>query len=126
MFRTIILSAAVFAGAATAARAADPTPAPASAPASDLRCLAVASILASNSDPNLKNAGVMAALYYLGKLDGREPGLDLEARLKQEFTQLTPQEIQPEGMRCGAELAARGKAMTEIGARLQGLAGKTP
>jgi hypothetical protein len=120
MFRSIIFSAAVLAAAATGARAADPAPAP------DLRCLAVASVLASNSDPNVKNAGVMAALYYLGKLDGRDPGLDLETRLRQEVTQLSPQEIQSETLRCGAELAARGKTMNEIGLRLQGLAGKTP
>jgi hypothetical protein len=121
MFRSLIVSAAVLAAVATAARAADP------APAADVRCLAVASFLAGNADPKVQNAGVLAALYYLGKLDGREPGMDLEARLKEVAMQLSPKDIQSEAVRCGAELGARGKTMNEIGLRLQALgAGKAP
>jgi hypothetical protein len=120
MFRLLIVSAAALAAVATGVRA-DP------APAADVRCLAVAAFLAGNSDPKLQNAGVMAALYFLGKLDGHEPDMDLEARLKEVATQLSPKDLQSEAVRCGAELASRGKTMNEIGLRLQALgAGKAP
>jgi hypothetical protein len=122
MIRSIVLSAAALAACAAAfsARAADD---PAS---SDIRCLAVAATLASNADPKIQNAGVMASLYYLGKVDGRTPNLDLENRLKQELLQLQPQDLQADAVRCGAELARRGKAVSDIGARLKALAGATP
>ena len=115
MRRSITLSLAVMAVSAIgfAARAADDVS------AADIRCLAVATLLSSNADPNVKNAGLMAALYYLGKVDGRDPRLDLESRLKQEFLQLSAQQVQAEASRCGAELGVRGKAVSEIGARLQ-------
>ena len=120
MFRSIALSAAALAAslAATGARAADTDI------TSDVRCMVVAAAMAQNTDPKVQNAGVMAGLYDLGKLDGREPNLDLEARLKQELAQMKPAEMMSEAQRCGAQLTARGKTVTEIGARLQ--AGKAP
>jgi hypothetical protein len=120
MIRSIALAAAALAAslAATGAQAADTDT------TSDVRCMVVAAAMAQNTDPNVQNVGLMAGLYYLGKLDGRDPRLDLEARLKQELAQMKPAEMVAEAQRCGAQLTARGKAMTEIGARLQG--GKAP
>ena len=123
MIRSIALSAAVFATslAATGAQAADTDV------TSDGRCMVGAAAMAQNTDPKVQNAGLMAGLYYLGKLDGREPNLDLEARLKQELAQMKPAEMVAEAQRCGAQLTARGKMVTEIGARLQAQgAGKAP
>jgi len=116
---TIVLIAAAAVG--RAAQAADDVA------AADVRCLAVATVLSSNADPNVKNAGLMAALYYLGRVDGRQPTLDLEARLKQAYEQMSLQDVQAEARRCGAELGVRGKAVSEIGARLMAQAkDKTP
>jgi hypothetical protein len=120
MIRSIALSAALATSlAATGAQAADTTDI-----TSDVRCMVVAAAMAQNTDPKVQNAGLMAGLYYLGKLDGREPNLDLEARLKQELAQMKPAEMVAEAQRCGAQLTARGKTVTDIGARLQ--AGKAP
>lgn len=115
MIRSVVLCAAALGAfaVATGARAAD------EGVNSDVRCLAVAAAMAQGSDPKAKSAGLMAGLYYLGKLDGRDPNFDLEGRLKQEMAQMKPEEIITEAQRCGAQLTARGKTITEIGARLQ-------
>jgi hypothetical protein len=94
----------------------------------DLRCMAVGLALAGNANPEVKNAGTLASMYYLGRLDAHTPSVDLEAGLKQELMRMSPQDLKTEAARCGEELKARGKAVTEIGQRLQAAAAgaKTP
>jgi hypothetical protein len=118
MIRPIILSAAGLASWAVAAsaHAAD------SAATPDLRCLVVAATMASNANPQLKNAGTMASFFYLGKLDGHMSDAELEAGLKLEMTRMTPQEVQTEAVRCGQALQVRGKTLVDIGTRLQAAA----
>jgi hypothetical protein len=51
----------------------------------------------------------------MGRLDGRAPNLDLENRIVAEMPRMTPDVIRAEGQRCGAEMQARGKLMTDVG-----------
>jgi hypothetical protein len=122
MIRSIVFFAALASlAAATVARAADEGASP------DVRCLAVAATMAQSSDPKTQGVSLAAALYYLGKLDGRDPNFDLEGQLKQELAQLKPQDMIAEVQRCGAQLNARQKTVTEIAARLQAQGiGKAP
>jgi hypothetical protein len=47
--------------------------------------------------------------------------------LKAEMKRMKPEEMQPEALRCGQQLQTRGKAVTEIGQRIQAeQAPKTP
>jgi hypothetical protein len=112
-----LVCAALACAAAPAARAAD------DAVAADLKCMVVAAALAQNADPSLKNAGAMAGVYYLGRLDGRAPNLDLEARLRATISQMTPQELVPQIQRCGQEVQARVKSAGQIGSRMPPLGG---
>lgn len=89
----------------------------------DLRCAIVGMAMAGQA--TTQQQGMMAALYYIGKLDGRTPDLDLEQRVRSEAAGMTPQVIAAEGQRCGQELMARGKALATIGEHLTGAA-KTP
>jgi hypothetical protein len=114
MIRFIVLAAATALAAAAPVRAAEDTGA-----ASDFRCMVAAIALYQSTNPQVKDAGMMASLYYLGRLDGRTPNVDLEAGLKQQFERMSAQELQAEAVRCGGALQARGKAVTEIGARLK-------
>ena len=84
----------------------------------DVRCAIIAFNMAGSDNPNFRTQGVMGSLYYLGKLDGRTPGLDLEARVRAEVTKMTPEQSKIEGQRCAAELGQRSKALQEMGARL--------
>ena len=105
-----VLFAAV--AVASTARAAD------EGTASDFRCMAVALVMSGNANPQIKNAGDMASLYYLGRLDARASGADFEAGLKQEMARLTPQVMQTEAQRCGQQLKARGLAVQSITQKL--------
>jgi len=118
MSRSLCLSLAALACvAAPAARAAD------DAAAADLKCMVVAAALSQNADPGLKSAGAMTGIYYLGRLDGRTPNLDLETRLRATISQMTPQELVPEIQRCGQQVQARLKSAGQIGSRMPPLGG---
>ncbi|HEY8617908.1 hypothetical protein [Phenylobacterium sp.] len=111
----IMVALALGAAGAASANEADTT--------ADVRCLVVVSAMASAS-PEQQSSAMMAALYYLGRIDGRTPALDLEARLIQETGRFAPKDMAAEGKRCGAHLMSRGTRLQEIGARLSAAAKK--
>ena len=65
-------------------------------------------------------------LYYIGRLDGREPKLDLEHFLIEETRQMTDADYLSEEKRCGAGLVQKGNQITEIGKRLIDAGKKIP
>jgi hypothetical protein len=60
----------------------------------------------------------MLAFYYIGRLDGRAPKLDIEGLMAQEIRRMTPADYDSEAKRCGNGLAEKGREITEIGKRL--------
>lgn len=84
----------------------------------DVRCLAVGLRMAQLPDPSQKSAGMMATLYYIGRLDGRAPSLDLQDLIVQELLRMTGAAFQTEAVRCGTNLTARGKNLAELGEHL--------
>jgi hypothetical protein len=127
-FACVVCLAAKSANADDANPAATPTPAATTQSDStdatttrDVRCAVVflqslaAMQPSATKDDAKMNAVLAGAMYWLGRLDGRTPNLDLEHRLIAEEDSMTPEIRQAEAERCGAELAARGKMMTEIG-----------
>lgn len=99
---------------ATGVRAQD------AATAKDVRCLVVSAVLLSSTkEKSIGTAATMSALYFMGRLDGRDPELDLEGQVTDAALTMTPADIKDEAMRCGKELQARGEAISAIGARMQ-------
>jgi hypothetical protein len=96
-------------------------PARAEAPetTTDLKCLAFAMGMSGNSDPSKAAVGTMAALYFLGRIDGREPKLDLEKRLVAPDLQIKTADFPSLGATCGGMLKTRGDDLTTIGQHLQ-------
>jgi len=84
----------------------------------DLRCVIATSESQSLvADQVTKNGLQSTMLYYLGRLDGRDPSFDLRARYTEEAAKMTRQDIGLEDKRCGQELSARGQALSsQIGA----------
>jgi hypothetical protein len=85
----------------------------------DVRCLVVAFTLSQSQDTNAKQIGDAASAYYLGKLDGRTPGLDLEAELREAIPKVTSDTFMTQLQQCGAPLKTRFDEVKAIGDRLK-------
>ncbi|MGO9133575.1 MAG: hypothetical protein ACLP8A_05935 [Methylovirgula sp.] len=111
IFSRIAMAAAI-AGApmfASKALADDP------ATTADLRCLVVGLRFAGSPTENLKQAGLIETLYYLGRLDSRIPNLDLEGQVGTLLTKMNEQDFKTEAQRCGLLLSQRGQALQTMG-----------
>lgn len=87
---------------------------------SDARCVVVAMHMATLNTPQQRSTGVMLAIYYLGRLDGRAPRADTESLIEKEAGKMTPAELRSDAVLCGKALTAKGQEMTRIGADLSG------
>lgn len=107
--------------AATGAADTGPTPEQA-----DARCLDTFALMAAGGDPakpdpKIIEAGKTGATYFVGKLRGRNPAVDLERVMRAGFSAVQA-DADGEVKRCSAELVDAGQAMKKAGAALQ----KTP
>src|SRR5689334_22708996 len=85
---------------------------------SDVRCFIVVSSLADSNDDAAKTAGMMGTEYYLGRIDGRSPGLDLEAAVARELP-ISATHNANLLRSCGALMQKRGSEVEAVGRRLQ-------
>jgi hypothetical protein len=98
--------------AALSAPAVDP------ATEADLRCIALFAI-SSGKAPEDKKPGLAAGLlFFLGRIDARSPGFDLEANLRRVMLSETQASLQADAARCGPIIESKGKLLTEIGQRM--------
>lgn len=114
---------AISLGLALPAFSAFPLQAQTPATIDDLQCTAVLSLdMAGTKDPARKNGFMLGVFYFLGRIDGRDPGLDLETALRSaatEFQQLAPEQRRAAAARCGQLLVARGRVFNAAGRRLK-------
>ena len=104
----LILAASVLTLAAGAARAETP------AATSDLRCFVVLSMVSDNGDPKINATITLGRLYFLGRLDGSAPGIDLKTRFRDVATRITPADAKAELARCGPILRARAAVLDDV------------
>jgi hypothetical protein len=96
------------------------SPAMADPTTDDIHCYIVSLQMITAADPTQKIAGTMAHSYWLGKIDGRAPQLDLEASVLAALPAMANQDLfWAEAVRCGQEMIKRGQAETEIGKDIQ-------
>lgn len=94
---------------------------PARATVADVQCLVVGARLASSSDWRERQRGSIMAIYFLGRIDGRSPHVDLQMLLKREAKKMTVAELKRAARRCNVELSARGAEIAQIGKTLEQL-----
>jgi hypothetical protein len=82
---------------------------------SDVRCVIVGMKFAGMSDPTQQSAGLMLSLYYVGRLDGRVPKLNIEELMIKEISTMTTSDYGSEAKRCGASLTEKGQEISRIG-----------
>lgn len=95
------------------------TPAP-DANEQDLRCVAALALIIGSqgekADPSL-TAGL---LYFVGRLDGRAPAIDLEGGIRRLIgAPGGAEQLKPDMARCGALLTERGTVLQTIGNNLK-------
>ncbi len=111
MIKSIIVSAAMLVAIATSAQGQQPT----EDVAADVRCLVVSLRLIHSENPVLRVGGQQAELYWVGRLDGRAPGADLQSLVSAADHEMNEAKALTETKRCSRELAARELQMPEVG-----------
>ena len=99
---------------AQAAPAAAPVTPPVSPQVADARCVAAFGILGTDAKDDVVRAAQMGALFFYGKLLGRDPAIDLPAAMVA-ATGSARGNQKAELARCGAELQRSGEAMQAVG-----------
>lgn len=119
-------AALVFAAAAVLGGLAPPAFAQASGgDAPDVRCLMVLQVI--GRDPKQRDQAARGVFFYLGRLGARGPLSRVEPVVLAEGKKMnTPQILQSELARCGAELNQRGKELEALNQRLQKEFGPPP
>lgn len=84
----------------------------------DIRCFIAFSLLGEEKDPNLREASTLGTIYYLGRLDGRTPRLDLEASVAAEASGMKKSDYASLLTSCGRFVEQRGKQLEAVGAAL--------
>lgn len=101
---------------AAAATLAAPQAAPAAITpqeTADLQCLAMSMVIGGMSDDESVKTGLMAAsMFYLGRLEGRNPNVVWLDRLGHYLQSAQTAELEAQSQRCGTEIA-------EFGGRIQ-------
>jgi hypothetical protein len=85
----------------------------------DIRCVIIGVRLSEMANPTQQSKGLLLSLYYLGRLDGRSPKLDIEHLLLDEFRTMAGTDYASEGKRCGVGLTEKGQQLVEIGNHLR-------
>lgn len=91
------------------------SPAQADPNTDDVHCFLVAIKMADSDQPAQKTLGLMGQFYWMGKLDGRMPGLDMETAVMAELPKMLGKLFERESARCGKELGERSKAEIDMG-----------
>jgi hypothetical protein len=107
--------------AAPEARAQDT----AAANARDVRCVVAGIVASASPDATIKESGKAVLIYYLGRIDGRTPGFDIDKAMKEEGPRMSLNDLVQLGKSCGEALTTRGKALN-ASTSLQGFGPAAP
>ncbi len=94
---------------------------PSAATVADVQCLVIGMRFASSPDQRQKLSGTMLTIYFLGRIDGRNPTADLQGLLVQQVKHMNEAALKSAATRCGAELSTKGVEITRIGHTLEEL-----
>lgn len=85
---------------------------------SNVSCAVVGLRMIQATDPQQSSAGMMLAVYYLGRLDERLSEADSERMIRSEAKKMTSAEFRSAATRCGKALSAKGLQIQRAGAYL--------
>jgi hypothetical protein len=82
----------------------------------DLRCMLA--MYATSRNPQLAQGAGVALLFYAGRIEGRDPTIDLAAAMKKEALRMSASDYSFNARRCGDEVKAKGEALKTTGQSL--------
>jgi hypothetical protein len=85
----------------------------------DIRCFMAMARLADTDDPKIKQVGTAGTLYFLGRLDGRTPGLDIGSEVAAGAAAVTEVEMRTLLKSCGELIEKRGAYLIAVGKALE-------
>ena len=88
----------------------------------DARC--VVAMAALYAQPAYKDGATAAMFYYMGRLTGRDPGVDLTPVLRREAQTMGLQDLMSEAQRCGGPVREKNEALKMVGEVLKDRAGR--
>ena len=101
------------------------SPASAAESTNDVRCLvAISRLVDINAETKqlsqeaAQMTSLLGTMYFMGKLEGRDPRLNIENAMVAEATKMTVEQLQSELIRCGGEMRAIGQKWDDIGKNL--------
>ena len=81
----------------------------------DMRCFLVSADMADSKDAETKNAGSVMMFYFLGRLDGRNPNVDLKQLLVREAERMSDADKEKLLVSCSGKVEQRGKQLEALG-----------
>lgn len=84
----------------------------------DVRCFIATSVLAQSQDPAMAQIGLLASMFWFGRVDRRMTDRELEKLMKEQAMATTSADLKLDLQRCGDEMKVRGQVMTQIGQRI--------
>jgi hypothetical protein len=87
----------------------------------DVVCAVVGIRASSSSDEARRVAGLITALYYLGRVDSRAPNGKGDPMISEELSKMTDLEFRSEAARCGNALALKGQWIERVAKALSGV-----
>lgn len=86
----------------------------------DVRCVVVGIRMIEMTAPQQRAAGMMLAVYYLGRLDAGSQYAHTDRLIEQEARKMTSTEFRADAVRCGEALQSKGAEIQRIDAIVHG------
>jgi len=96
-------------------------------PVNDVRCLVLMAVVQESNSPSVQSGGMMAMLYFMGKVFGATPDIDLETAISGEVEAIREAgqpAIDELTNRCAEDLTRSGRRIKEAGGALSELKAK--
>lgn len=86
----------------------------------DVRCVAALALVIGQQGEKPEPGLAAGLLYFMGRLDGRAPGTDIEGMIRSLLAAPdATEQLKPDMIRCGALLEERGAFLEKMGKSLQ-------
>jgi hypothetical protein len=81
----------------------------------DAQCLVIGARISASPDQQQRVSGQLLTVYFLGRIEGRSPSINLEKLIEQQAAVMTRYDERRALQRCGKEFASQGAELVRIG-----------